>query len=69
MVTYFKFIGTTVADQWTNNKVYASLGFIDLGNSATAVLLNDSNAIDTANVQFSANWQVDHIDGFVQVYP
>lgn len=71
MVTYFTFIGATVAGQWTNAKVYPCLGFIALSNSANAVLLNDSNVIDVANVQFSVDWQVDHVDtvGLVQIYP
>lgn len=69
MITYFKFLGTTITGQWTNGSVYPALGFITLSNSATAVLLNDSGSIDVANVQFSADWQVDHINGFTQVYP
>lgn len=68
-MSFFKFIGTTVSGQWTNGQVYAALGFIALSNSATAVFLNDSNVIDVANVQFSADWQIDHVLGVTQIYP
>jgi hypothetical protein len=70
MITYFKFVGTTVAGQWTNNQVYPNLGFININDRPYGTLLNDSNAIDVADTA-SANWVVDHISvpSLVQVYP